>query len=643
MRVFGTFLNGTPIFKITPESLSPEPWCRAYGATASGRDWLFPAYYPAGMNVFKDLRILSPSLVWDASTIPHLRALHTKDALWKKTLKDYEEKRHIELPEGIEFPKGFEPYQHQRMGITMVATWHRGWFLWEMGTGKTRTLVDGYRLSRREDPGLQRMLVIAPPVVLPTWLAEVDRCSQGELVATLWDGKDASYERALKSDVVVLSYARARLEFDKKYKGPKRLLGLDYQCITADESHSIGNHDSAQTQAVLMLSSKASRRYLLSGTAADHPGKLYPQFRFLSPGMMPMDWRKYKDTYYVYSQFVRGQVFGYKHLDDLNARVNDVASRMKKSDCLDLPPVTFIDVPFDLAPDQVDVYDACIARLKDFDAFKASLEKEGLNVAVSHGGALVNKLLQIVSGFVIVGADPQICDGCSNLLDCVQGQIKPYTPACKVIQSPPPTEIRELSNPKLDAFTELVDNILQDNPDNKVIVWGSYLRELDDMELAVMDLGYGYVRVDGSSTSRIGELAKTFQTDPECRVYIGQVSSGVGVTLTAASYMIYYSLTWNLVAYKQSLERNNRPGQTRSMFVYRMLSSHPGALDHFLARALMFKNAVAYTMLERVACSGCENSPTCAKEEIKPFQKGCKYSSEVAKSTATAEYLRGKP
>lgn len=637
MKVFGTLLNLTPVFRLTPPGLSYEPWKRVTGAVLSGGDWLFPAYYPTGVSVVQDLRTLAPQLVWDDSTIPHIQELTKADRLWRSAKAAFDAKRELALPEGIDFPKNFEPYQHQRLGITMAATWARSLFLWEMGTGKTRTMIDGFRLSRRENPQLKKMLVLSPPVVIPTWVNEVARCSQGAMTASVWDGTEKGYEKARDADVVILSYARARLEFDPKRTAPKLLPSLEYQVIVADESHSIGNYDSAQTQAALMLSAKASRRYLLSGTAADHPGKLYSQFRFLAPGFMPMTWMQYKDNYFIFSKFRKGQVYGYRHLDDLNSRVDAVASRMKKQDCLDLPPVTFHDVPFPLTDEQERAYDACIARLKDFEFYKKALEGEGVHV--SHGGALVNKLLQIVSGFVIEGTDPLICDNCPHLMSCVDKKIKPYTEGCHIVKIKPPTTIKRFLSRKRSTFKELLENILSDDDTNKVIVWGTYLEELNDIQAAVEELKYGFVRVDGTSTHRIGEISHEFQTDPQCRVYIGQVTSGVGVTLTAANYMIYYSLTWNLTSYKQSLERNNRPGQTRNMVVYRLLSTHPGALDQFLAHTLKFKDAVAFTMLERVACAGCDRSLECAKAEIKPFRKSCKYAADVSKPTATAEYL----
>jgi hypothetical protein len=634
--IVGTHLNLTPAFKITVSSVSPEPWRRVTGSIQSGQDWLFPAYYPFGLSAFKDLRTLAPDAKWDPSTQPLLASLKQAHVLWTQAKTAFESG--ATMPDvGLEFPKGFAPYRHQMMGIVRAHTWWRTFFLWEMGTGKTRTLIDAYRLSRREDPSLKRMLVLAPPVVLPTWRNEVARCSQGELRAIIWDGTDETFQDARTADVVIISYARARMEFDPRYIAANRLLQLDYQTIVADESHAIGNYEADQAAAALALSAKASRRYLASGTAGDHPGKLYPQFRFLAPALLPLSWTQFQDRYFVFSRFKKHQVFGYKNLDDLNSRVEQVATRMKKKDCLDLPPVSFVDVPFELTSAQVDEYDACIARLRDRDLYQKVLAGKGVSVA--HGGALVNKLLQIVSGFILEGADPLICDGCTHMPNCVAQRIQPYTRNCQLVQIRPKTEVRRLPGAKKGTLSDLLANILNDDETNKVIVWGSYLEELNDIEDVVKALGVGYVRVDGSTTSKIGEISAKFQSDPDCRVYIGQVTSGVGVTLTAANYMVYYALTWNLTSYKQSLERNNRPGQTRKMVVYRLLSSKPGALDQFLARVLEFKDQVAYTMLERVACSSCDRMASCAKAEIRPFQSGCKYLAQIDKPTATTDYL----
>lgn len=615
-----------------------EPWRRVTGALRYKGDWWFPAYYPFGYAAVHDLKVVAPSLQWAPSAMSLAAEIKVAHQRWLIAKKGFYEKG-PGLDLDLEFPKNFEPYAHQKMGIAMAALWWRAFFLWEMGTGKTRTIIDGYRFSRRENPTLGKLLVIAPPVVIPTWVDEVKRCSQDALKVVAVDGTDETWADAQAADVVVASYARARIEHVAG-PGKNRFESFTAGMIAADESHSMGSMDSDQTKALLWLSARSPRRILASGTAGDHPGKLYPQFRFLSSQLLNMSWEKFQETYFVRSQLRRGQVFAYKHLDDLNARVDAVASRMKKRDCIDLPPVTFVDVGYEVTSAQADAYDACIARLRDQELYKSALAGKG--VAVVHGAALVNKLLQILSGFMIESPDPAVCDGCTHLMRCVDRNIRPYTPACEVVKIRPKSLVQRVPSYKPQAFKDLAKRILDSDPTNKIIAWGTYSEELNDMEAVAKELGVGYVRVDGKTTSKIGPISKQFQTDPDCRLYIGQVRSGVGVTLTAANFMIYYALTWDLKDYKQSLERNNRPGQKRDMTVYRLLSRKEGSLDRFLAKVLEFKDAVAYTMLERVSCSGCAQQKTCATAEIQPFRRGCKYAAEVDRPKARAEYLEAR-
>ena len=244
MNVTGSWLKDTPTFRIAPPDKAKEPWARAFGAVQRDGVWLTPAYYPFGAWAFSDLQKLA-KLVWEESALVHIRKLHKAETEWKAALAAFEAGKRVPLPalgleDGDFFPKGFEPFNYQRLGIARAATWWRSFFLWDMGTGKTRTLIDGYRISRREDPKIGRMLVIAPPIVLPTWLREVRKCSQGALKASVWDGTDEAAIEAETSDVVVLTYARARLEKKLREKtGKNRLHDLPFSVVVADESHLI--------------------------------------------------------------------------------------------------------------------------------------------------------------------------------------------------------------------------------------------------------------------------------------------------------------------------------------------------------------------------------------------------------------------
>jgi SNF2 family DNA or RNA helicase len=256
-----------------------------------------------------------------------------------------------------------------------------------------------------------------------------------------------------------------------------------------------------------------------------------------------------------------------------------------------------------------------------------------------HGAARVNKLLQIVSGFMIVGPDSTICDACPSMERCVENRIKPYTKSCVVVQTPPPRQIiRDVENPKLEMFEQLLSNILESDDTNKVLCWGSYLPELDDMEAVCRKLKVGHVRVDGDSTKHIKEIEDKFAEDPDCRVYVGQVRSGVGINLTSANYAVYYSLPWDQVQYHQSLERNNRPGQVRAMTVYRLIGDD--TIQEFVAQVLAHKDHIAYTLVEKIACAQCDQQARCGPENIRPFRQGCKYQSEAVRPIAKVGVIR---
>lgn len=681
MLVTGILLRkSTPVFRIE----APEECylARAWGGVYSSGAWLFPAYYPFAMWVFEDIRKFYPKAEWDATSLDFLKSARDSDKEWNTAKDQWEQSQQVGEPApDAFFASGFTPYQHQRYGIHRLVNWWRSFLLWEMGTGKTRTAIDAFRLLR-ERGQFRKALVIGPPVVLNTWQREVAKCSKSAWTAVIWDGSIKAAEAAQTADVVLASYARVRIEKDRAEAAAKELsitdevrvrykmqpltpalraqyewershplYLLDYDTIVADESHYLGNWKSGQTQAAIELSAKAVRRYCLTGTPGDDPRKLYAQLYFLSPALIPLSYTKFEDRHLVRSSRNKHVVVGFRFLNELNDRVGNVASRMKKADCLDLPPVTTTDLFYDLGPRQRARYNELVMEMQTsiepvLNYLRpASVKPEDLPdraaLKLPHGAARVNKLLQVLSGFLILGADYSVCDACEHMASCAEARIRPYTKKCKVFQSAPERQVlRDVENPKLDLYKEQLEVVLEGDPSNKVIVWANFTEELDDLERATKALGYGYVRVDGSNTNKIGEISDKFQSDGKCRVYIGQVRTGIGVTLTAANYTLFYALPWDPLQYRQAMDRNNRPGQKRDMTVYRLLSSNATwALDRYVAQVLSFKERISLTLTELIACAPCDRQQHCANNEILPFRENCKYAANVARPVADVEVI----
>lgn len=669
MKLTTAQVKHTPVFKL--DARGPGPWSAAWGATQVKDGWIFPAYPPFGLPVLRGLRETVQGMDEGDDVTSAERGLLADESLCVAAEKAWSEKRFADLP----LPPGYrfhrQPFKHQAYGIVLGFAKWRKFYLWDMGVGKTAVSLEVLRLLRAWGR-FKRALVVVPPIVLTTWERECQKVTGGEFKAVIWSGDEVS-DRDLKSigwgkgasradyvravlaaraqsaDVVIVSYAMARIEAQAaaKEKRLNPLEELDYDVVIADESHSIGEWDSKQTQAALDLSSKAGRRILLSGTAADHPKKLYPQLRFLAPGLMPMGYWPYCDRYMVRHPEIHHLVLSYKNLDELNERVSMVASRMKKTECLDLPPRTTIDVPFRLGAKQSKRYNELVAEQQaSVDLFlkKTHLpvvqdEVHAVNrgdlITAAKGGVRSTKLRQVLSGFLNPSPDLSLCDACPHLAECVPAEVLPHTPRCKVDPAPSPAQapVRDFENPRLPLFKSILGNILEGDPTNKVIVWANFRQELDDIKGACDELGAGYAFIKGANPSKMREHEEAFENDPDCRVWIAQSATGVGITLNSANYTIDYAPTWDRVHDKQKRDRNYRAGQTRPVTEYRLYAE--GTLDEFILATLRFKDNVAFTMLEKVACSACPHQRRCAAEENRPFKPGCVYKADVSKPKQT--------
>jgi len=222
--------------------------------------------------------------------------------------------------------------------------------------------------------------------------------------------------------------------------------------------------------------------------------------------------------------------------------------------------------------------------------------------------------------------DDGFCDqaepgGCRYLEACVESRVRPHTPRCMVDSTRLPDEITEFDdNPKLTATAALLQDILVD-PSAKVIIWCSFERELDLVSRMLTGTGTGHVRVDGTNSRDAQAMIDKFSAEMDIRVYLAQVSTGVGVTINAAAYMIFFSLPFSLITYEQAKNRNHRIGQTKKVTVYRMLGI--GTPEPAIARLLDVKVDVDTSLTKRIDCLQCPGNPACIPEGTVPFDPGC--------------------
>jgi SNF2 family DNA or RNA helicase len=681
-------LNGTPVF-VSPSDHTK--YSRIHGAAfdKNRRRWLFPAYPPFGQLVVKDLRTIDKTIEWSASAKAHVDYLLQVDELVKNRVMP--PLAHITT----------KPFDHQVEGLAYLYHHPRFALFWDPGCGKTRVLVDLKRQFPDKRMLVIGPKVTVSNWVKEVQLHAGTSLKTIALRGTQKQKRKA-IERYKEYDVVVCSYGTARnlglpqlhrstvkaiseaqkngFQFSKsgvqtisrsirKVSDPERqwayvlawvwgasiaevcrtadaeaalkpqwLEDVDYDIIVADESHNLQDVSSGQTKACLALSRKAGRRYVMSGTPSlGDPRHLYAQMKFLSPAIIPEEWFPFCDMFLTRSPWNKRIVTGFKNLNVLNGRVQRVAIRKRKDECLDLPDRRIIDVPFELSPEQQHLYNVLVEEMAaDLGAFIG--DPTGSTLEVQNAATLLNKLAQVTSGFVMDKNLPQICNGCPHLKSCVEKNIQPYTSNCQVAKAPPTTTVKQLrENPKLEALNELLDTILAEET-NKTIVWGVYRAELDAICAELDKRNIGYVRVDGSTGGNVQTKVDRFNEDKDCRVYVGQIATGIGITLNAATYMIYYSIDWSLATYLQSIDRNYRAGQTKKVTVYRLLGE--GTVDLYKAKALDEKKDISAVLTNKLACATCPKRFECLAQGVELFDPGCIYQRGVKRTVAHAQVIK---
>lgn len=625
-------LYGTPIFTL---KLRNNELKKVYGASYSGKNglWRFPAFYPVHQFVISDLQKIVKDLTLSPVVQAYLTDVETAPA----------------IPKDFSFITN--PYKHQEEGVEHLYRNIRAGLFYSPGLGKCKITVDLHRMTD------DHLLILCPKVMLGTWAEEFVKHGNIEDVIVI-DGstkkkKLKQIAQAAEQNPVatVVTYGVATLYTDEIFKIP-------YNCIVADESHQMKSAFAKRTKAAAKLATRAYRRVLLTGTPSlGSPFDMYGQLRFLGKYFCPEDWWRFRKMFGVYpaweaNENVPKMLIGFKNLDLMNERVNLVCLRKTKEECLDLPDQTVIDMKFPLHHAQKKAYNNLILERCDAAGsnVKEAIEEEELNytsgpelppyVYTPEVITLLNKLDQINSGFLYqTTVNPRLCDGCPNLRQCSVDEVKPYSTRCTVAPKAAPQVSKALSkNARLEECQGVIDAILEDEG-NKVIIWANYKKELDQIEEMLENLKVGYVRVQGGlSRQKLTERMDKFNKEEKCRVYLGQVSTGIGVTLNAANYTVYYNLPWSLEHYQQSLDRNYRIGQTRKVTVYRLVARH--TLDEAKAAALDQKMDFSSLVTKSALCATCHEYPKrCSRYNIKLYDTECIYDRKMMREKAEVKLI----
>ena len=432
-----------------------------------------------------------------------------------------------------------KPYKHQMTALEK--SWHKENFAYfmEMGTGKSKVLIDN--ISMLYDNGkINGVLIVAPKGVVKNWY-------EGEIPTHLVDHIDykcvlwqslinAKQQKKLDTlfeageDLHILVMNVESLSTKKGVAFAEKFLNSHRAMVAIDESTTIKNPEAKRTKNIVTLGKFATYKRILTGSpVTKSPLDLYKQCEFLEDELLGFNsYYAFRTRYAVmrtanFSGRSVQIVVGYRNLDELSEKLKVFSYRVLKDECLDLPKKTFMKREVLLTPEQTKAY----LQMQKL----AHAQLDGKMMTTATVLTQLMRLQQITCGH--------------------------FTADDGTIQEMPNNRIGEL----LDLLYEV---------EGKVVIWAQFQRDVNNIMAALHnEFGEGcYVDYYGlTPQEERQENIKKFQ-DPDSgvRFFVGTTQTGgYGITLTAASTMIYYSNGYDLEKRQQSEARIDRIGQEKPM------------------------------------------------------------------------------
>ncbi len=439
-------------------------------------------------------------------------------------------------------------YQHEGFQWMMrLAHWGAGACLADdMGLGKTIQAIALILARAPQGP----TLILAPTSVCINWLEEVERFAPTLNVYQFGAGdRQEMVDNAGPFDLIVSSYGLLQTEAD-------RLVTKRWHTLVADEAHAIKNALTKRSKAAMAL--QADFKLITTGTPIEnHLGELWNLFNFINPGLLG----SLQNFNHRYAQAIENNK-DHELQQRLRKLLRPFILRRLKTDVLtELPPRTEVTLHIELSPGERSFYEA--------------LRRDAMNALLPNNDKSEHKQLKILAEIM------KLRRACCHPSLVMEGST--------------------LSSSKLQAFEELVDELLANN--HKALVFSQFVGHLSIIRQFLDKKGISYHYLDGSTPVPKRKIAvNSFQAGDGDLFLISLKAGGTGLNLTAADYVIHMDPWWNPAVEDQASDRAHRMGQIRPVTVYRLVAKD--TIEDKIVELHKHKRDLASSLLEGGEVSG---------------------------------------
>ena len=322
----------------------------------------------------------------------------------------------------------------------------------------------------------------------------------------------------------------------------------NWDLVVYDESQHLKNPKAKRTVASLAIPAK--RRVFLTGTPIlNRPVELWPMVNAIDPDGMGKSFFGFAQRYCGAKQVRAGRKMvwdftGASNLEELQDKMRQgfMVRRLKADVLKELPAKRRQIIP---------------------------LEANGASSILRAEKKLIEQL------------------GFEEAARALEGQSAAFTEMAKLRHDLGVAKVEKA----LDHIKDMLDSV------EKVIVFAHHHDVIDGLQAGLDE--FGCVTVTGQTPGADRQAAvDRFQADPTCRVFLGNIkAAGVGLTLTAASTVVFVESDWTPGWMQQAEDRAHRIGQTESVLVQYLVFD--GSMDAVLAQTLVSKADISDRALDR--------------------------------------------
>ena len=443
-------------------------------------------------------------------------------------------------------------YPYQREGMLHLVFRERALLADEMGLGKTIQAIAACALLEHLGKA-KRVLVVTPASLKSEWEEQIGRFTTLPL-RLLFGSRNQRLQAYRGTDppfFTICNYEqilRDSLDINEHFKP---------DIVVLDEAQRIKNWSTKTAQSVKRLQSRYA--FVLTGTPIENRiDELQSIVDFLDPSLLGPLFRFNREHYELDE---KGRPEGYRNLAGLRRKVAPVLLRRRKAEVeTELPERTdrtlFVSLTKGMREEYAE-YERQVGDLANKAKRRPLTAKEQ------------DLLMIFLSMMRMICDSPGLMKNNSSR-DC----------------------------PKLAELERVLEESLSE-PDVKAIIFSEWIGMLERVRELADRMGIGYAWHTGSvpQKKRRAEI-RTFQQDPDCRLFLSTDSGGVGLNLQNASVVINCDLPWNPAKLEQRIARAWRKNQTRAVTVVNLVARE--TIEHGMLSTLAQKTELSDGVLDGV-------------------------------------------